>query len=122
MRTTAGPSPRSSNATSSAAVARTIALLNAPAQHLAGMSKPLIYGDTARTPDARHQLSLEVVSGSTNVPGATKFGRGFLLSIAPEQDMDAIVTNPELPADVANKYRAAGVRLESAGADGDDPA
>jgi hypothetical protein len=122
MRTTAGPSPRSSNATFSAAVARTIALLNAPAQHLTGVSKPPIYGETARTPDARHQLSLEVVSGSTHVPGATKFGRGFLLSIAPEQDMDAIVTNPELPADVANKYRAAGVRLESAGADGDDPA
>jgi hypothetical protein len=97
-------------------------LLNAPAQHLVGMSKPLIYGDTARTPDLRHQLPLEIVSGSTHVPGATKFGRGFLLSIVPEQDMDAIVTNPELPAEVANEYRAAGVRLESAGADGDDPA
>jgi PhoPQ-activated pathogenicity-related protein len=122
MRTTAGPSPRSSNATSSAAVARTIALLNAPAQHLVGMSKPLIYGDTARTPDLRHQLPLEIVSGSTHVPGATKFGWGSLLSIVPEQDMDAIVTNPELPAEVANEYRAARARLESAGADGDDPA
>jgi hypothetical protein len=34
--------------------------------------------------------------------------------------MDAIVTNPELPADVANGYPAAGVRLEIASVDGDD--
>jgi hypothetical protein len=34
--------------------------------------------------------------------------------------MDAIVTNPELPADVANGYPAAGVRLEIASVDGND--
>jgi hypothetical protein len=36
--------------------------------------------------------------------------------------MDPIVANPELSADVANEYRAAGVRLEiaDASADGGD--
>jgi hypothetical protein len=38
----------------------------------------------------------------------------------PAEDMDAIVTNPKLPADVANGYPAAGVRLEIASVDGDD--
>jgi DeoR/GlpR family transcriptional regulator of sugar metabolism len=45
---------------------------------------------------------------------ATKFGRSSLMSIARAQDLDAIVTDAELPPDVANEYRAAGVRLEIA--------
>ena len=45
---------------------------------------------------------------------ATKFGRSSLLSIARAQELDAIVTDAELPADVAEEYRAAGVRLEIA--------
>jgi DeoR/GlpR family transcriptional regulator of sugar metabolism len=45
---------------------------------------------------------------------ATKFGRASLLSIAPAQELDAIVTDSELAAEVARKYRAAGVRLEIA--------
>jgi DeoR/GlpR family transcriptional regulator of sugar metabolism len=45
---------------------------------------------------------------------ASKFGRSSLLSIARAQELDVIVTDAELPADVANEYRAAGVRLEIA--------
>jgi DeoR/GlpR family transcriptional regulator of sugar metabolism len=45
---------------------------------------------------------------------ATKFGRSSLMSIARAQELDAIVTDAELPPDVANEYRAAGVRLEIA--------
>jgi DeoR/GlpR family transcriptional regulator of sugar metabolism len=45
---------------------------------------------------------------------ASKFGRSSLLSIARAQELDAIVTDGELPADVAEQYRAAGVRLEIA--------
>jgi DeoR/GlpR family transcriptional regulator of sugar metabolism len=45
---------------------------------------------------------------------ATKFGRSSLLSIARAEELDAIVTDAELPAEVAEEYRAAGVRLEIA--------
>jgi DeoR family fructose operon transcriptional repressor len=45
---------------------------------------------------------------------ATKFGRASLLSIAPVQELDAVVTDPALPPDVAADYRAAGVHLEIA--------
>ncbi len=45
---------------------------------------------------------------------ATKFGRASLLSIAPAQELDAIVTDSELGGDVAREYVAAGVRLEIA--------
>jgi DeoR family fructose operon transcriptional repressor len=45
---------------------------------------------------------------------ATKFGRAAMLSIARAQDLDAIVTDGELPPDVADEYRVAGVRLEIA--------
>ena len=34
--------------------------------------------------------------------------------IARAQELDAIVTDAELPAEVASQYRAAGVRLEIA--------
>jgi len=45
---------------------------------------------------------------------ATKFGRSSLLAIARAQELDAIVTDAELPPAVAEEYRAAGVRLEIA--------
>ena len=51
---------------------------------------------------------------SVGLIDATKFGRASLLSIAPAQELDAIVTDAELPAAVAQQYRAAGVRLEIA--------
>jgi DeoR/GlpR family transcriptional regulator of sugar metabolism len=52
---------------------------------------------------------------------ATKFGRSSLLSIARAQELDAIVTDAELPADVAEQYRAAGVRLEIANPQQESP-
>ena len=51
---------------------------------------------------------------SVGLIDATKFGRASLLTIARAQELDAIVTDAELPADVAEEYRAAGVRLEIA--------
>jgi len=56
-------------------------------------------------------------AGATHSIGlidASKFGRSSLLSIARAQELDAIVTDAELPAEVASQYRAAGVRLEIA--------
>ena len=44
---------------------------------------------------------------------SSKFGRASLLSIAPAADLDVIVTE-DLPPDVAEEYRAAGVRLDIA--------
>jgi DeoR family fructose operon transcriptional repressor len=44
---------------------------------------------------------------------SSKFGRSSLLSIAPAEELDLIITE-ELPADVAEEYRAAGVQLEIA--------
>ena len=52
---------------------------------------------------------------------ATKFGRSSLLSIARAQELDAIVTDAELPAGVAEEYRAAGVRLEIANPQQESP-
>jgi DeoR/GlpR family transcriptional regulator of sugar metabolism len=43
---------------------------------------------------------------------ATKFGRASLVSIAPAQDLDVIVTDDGLEDVVAREYGAAGVRLE----------
>jgi DeoR/GlpR family transcriptional regulator of sugar metabolism len=45
---------------------------------------------------------------------STKFGRASLLTIAPAQELDAIVTDDELPEAVVADYRAAGVALEVA--------
>jgi len=45
---------------------------------------------------------------------ASKFGRSSLLSIARAQELDAIVTDAALPAEVVTEYLAAGVRLEIA--------
>ena len=53
---------------------------------------------------------------SVGLIDASKFGRASLLSIARAQELDAIVTDAELPAEVAREYLAAGVRLEIANA------
>ena len=51
---------------------------------------------------------------SVGLIDSAKFGRAALLSIAPAQELDAIVTDPALDLEVARAYRAAGVRLEIA--------
>ena len=58
---------------------------------------------------------------SVGLIDATKFGRSSLLSIARAQELDAIVTDAELKADVAEEYRAAGVRLEIANPQQENP-
>jgi DeoR/GlpR family transcriptional regulator of sugar metabolism len=58
---------------------------------------------------------------SVGLIDATKFGRASLLSIARAQELDAIVSDAELPADVAREYRAAGVRLEIANPQQESP-
>jgi DeoR/GlpR family transcriptional regulator of sugar metabolism len=58
---------------------------------------------------------------SVGLIDATKFGRSSLLSIARAQELDAIVTDAELPAEVAEEYRAAGVRLEIANPQQESP-
>jgi DeoR/GlpR family transcriptional regulator of sugar metabolism len=58
---------------------------------------------------------------SVGLIDATKFGRSSLLSIARAQELDAIVTDWELPAEVAEEYRAAGVRLEIANPQQENP-
>jgi DeoR/GlpR family transcriptional regulator of sugar metabolism len=45
---------------------------------------------------------------------ASKFGRASLVSIAPAEELDLIVTDSGLDESVAGEYRAAGVRLEIA--------
>ena len=42
---------------------------------------------------------------------STKFGRASLISIAPAQDLDVIVSDDGLPDEVAREFRDAGVRL-----------
>ena len=45
---------------------------------------------------------------------ATKFGRASLVTIAPAQELDLIVTDDSLEGAVAEEYEAAAVRLEIA--------
>ena len=45
---------------------------------------------------------------------STKFGRASLLTIARAQELDAIVTDDDLPSGVIADFRAAGVTLEVA--------
>jgi len=52
---------------------------------------------------------------------ASKFGRSSLLAIARPQELDAIVTDADLPPEVADDYRAAGVRLEIANPQQESP-
>jgi DeoR family fructose operon transcriptional repressor len=45
---------------------------------------------------------------------STKFGRASIISIAPAQDLDLLITDDALEAPVADEYRGAGVRLDVA--------
>jgi DeoR/GlpR family transcriptional regulator of sugar metabolism len=49
---------------------------------------------------------------SVGLIDASKFGRASLVSIAPAEELDLIVTDGGLDPSVAEQYRAAGVRLE----------
>jgi DeoR/GlpR family transcriptional regulator of sugar metabolism len=70
---------------------------------------------TARRPLADViNAALASAERSVGLIDASKFGRSSLLSIARAQQLDAIVSDAELPAEVAEEYRAAGVRLEIA--------
>jgi DeoR/GlpR family transcriptional regulator of sugar metabolism len=50
----------------------------------------------------------------------SKFGRASLLTIMPVEEVDALITDAEVPRDVAAHYRAAGINLEVAA--GEPPA
>jgi DeoR family fructose operon transcriptional repressor len=77
---------------------------------------------TARRPLADViNAALASAERSVGLIDATKFGRASLLAIARAQELDAIVTDAELPAEVADEYRAAGVRLEIANPQQESP-
>jgi DeoR/GlpR family transcriptional regulator of sugar metabolism len=68
---------------------------------------------TSRRPLADVVNAARAAAGRTvGLIDATKFGRASLVSIAPAQDLDLIVTDDGLEETVADEYRAAGVRLE----------
>jgi len=68
---------------------------------------------TSRRPLADVVNAARAAAGRTvGLIDATKFGRASLVSIAPAQDLDVIVTDDGLEETVADEYRAAGVRLE----------
>jgi DeoR family fructose operon transcriptional repressor len=68
---------------------------------------------TSRRPLADVVNAASAAAGRTvGLIDATKVGRATLVSIAPAQDLDMIVTDDGLDALVAEEYRAAGVRLE----------
>jgi DeoR/GlpR family transcriptional regulator of sugar metabolism len=48
---------------------------------------------------------------------ASKFGRASLLTIMRVEEIDALITDPDVPRDVAARYRAAGINLEVAAAE-----
>lgn len=50
--------------------------------------------------------------GCVGLIDSSKFGRASLVSIAPAQELDLIVTDDGLSGEVAEEYGAAGVRLE----------
>jgi DeoR/GlpR family transcriptional regulator of sugar metabolism len=68
---------------------------------------------TSRRPLADVVNAARAAAGRTvGLIDATKFGRASLVSIAPAQQLDLIVTDGALPGGVAEEYRAAGVRLD----------
>jgi DeoR/GlpR family transcriptional regulator of sugar metabolism len=68
---------------------------------------------TSRRPLADVVNAARTAAGRTvGLIDATKFGRASLVSIAPAQDLDLIVTDDGLEEAVAQEYTAAGVRLE----------
>jgi DeoR/GlpR family transcriptional regulator of sugar metabolism len=77
---------------------------------------------TARRPLADVINAARASAGRTiGLIDATKFGRSSLLTIARAQELDAIVTDAGLPAEAAEEYRAAGVRLEIANPQQENP-
>jgi DeoR/GlpR family transcriptional regulator of sugar metabolism len=68
---------------------------------------------TSRRPLADVVNAARAVAGRTvGMIDATKFGRASLVSIAPAQELELIVTDDGLEEAVAEEYRAAAVRLE----------
>jgi DeoR/GlpR family transcriptional regulator of sugar metabolism len=68
---------------------------------------------TSRRPLADVVNAARAAAGRTvGLIDATKVGRATLVSIAPAQELDLIVTDDGLEESVAEEYRAAGVRLE----------
>jgi len=68
---------------------------------------------TSRRPLADVVNAAQAAAGQTvGLLDSTKVGRASLVSIAPAQELDVIVTDDGLEEDVAEQYRAAGVRLE----------
>jgi DeoR family fructose operon transcriptional repressor len=68
---------------------------------------------TSRRPLADVVNAARAAAGRTvGLIDASKFGRASLVSIAPAQDLDVIITDDGLEEAVADEYRAAGVRLE----------
>jgi DeoR/GlpR family transcriptional regulator of sugar metabolism len=68
---------------------------------------------TSRRPLADVVNAARAAAGRTvGLIDATKFGRASLVSIAPAQELDLIVSDDGLEESVAEEYRAAGVRLE----------
>ena len=68
---------------------------------------------TSRRPLADVVNAARAAAGRTvGLLDASKVGRASLVSIAAAQDLDVIVTDDGLEEDVAEEYRAAGVRLE----------
>jgi DeoR/GlpR family transcriptional regulator of sugar metabolism len=70
---------------------------------------------TSRRPLADVVNAARAAAGRTvGLIDATKFGRASLVSIAPAEELDLIVTDAGLDETVAGEYRTAGVRLEIA--------
>jgi DeoR/GlpR family transcriptional regulator of sugar metabolism len=68
---------------------------------------------TSRRPLADVVNAARAAAGRTvGLIDASKFGRASLVSIAPAEDLDLIVTDDGLEETVAGEYRTAGVRLE----------
>jgi DeoR/GlpR family transcriptional regulator of sugar metabolism len=68
---------------------------------------------TSRRPLADVVNAARAAAGRTvGLIDATKFGRASLVSIAPAQELDVIISDDGLEETVAEQYRAAGVRLE----------
>jgi DeoR family fructose operon transcriptional repressor len=68
---------------------------------------------TSRRPLADVVNAARAAAGRTvGLIDATKVGRASLVSIAPAEELDLIVTDGGLDEAVAEEYRAAGVRLE----------
>jgi DeoR family fructose operon transcriptional repressor len=68
---------------------------------------------TSRRPLADVVNAARAAAGSTvGLIDSTKFGRASLVTIAPAQDVDLIVSDDGLDERVAEQYRTEGVRLE----------